>query len=309
METASPSSDTENNCPPGDSSSPVGPEWKSTNCVTPSTTSTTRQQESKATSSRSKDSRLPTARTGSVFERLYKTQTVCTEIRRSSLSPATGINHGRGSHVAPMNRTKRHPRSPVFSVDESAKTFERLCITSTPTRGTSLTRNHPRSTSKTFRSPTRNIPSTKSPLLVKPKAARVGYVYSPRIKPLTVLYFDSRYHPGIGREVIDPITLGSSFFQVFCEYENGGLTTAQIAREIIIAFFKKDFPSGRHWELHEPTVEDRPGPGISYHVKMCATYDWQDAFRIASAQGVVQCNPDAKEVSVMNYMYDVTSDL
>ena len=65
----------------------------------------------------------------------------------------------------------------------------------------------------------------------------------------------------------------------------------------------------RHWELHEPTVEERPGLGSSYHVKMCATYDWQDAFRIASAQGVVQCNPDAKEVSVLNYMYDVTSDL
>jgi hypothetical protein len=65
----------------------------------------------------------------------------------------------------------------------------------------------------------------------------------------------------------------------------------------------------RHWELHEPTVEQRPGTESRFHVKMCATYDWQDAFRIASAQGVILCDPEAKEVSVLNYIYDVTSDL
>jgi hypothetical protein len=86
----------------------------------------------------------------------------------------------------------------------------------------------------------------KSPLISASSTPRVGYVYSPRIKPLTALYFDSRYHPGIGREKVDPISLGSTFFQMFCEYENGGLTPAQIAREIIIAFFRKDFPSGRY---------------------------------------------------------------
>ena len=248
MDTASSSSDIENSGPPGDLSSPIATELKATNYVTPSTTSS--RQESKATSSRSKDSRLPTARTGSVFERLYKTQTACTEIRRKSLSQPSGSNNGSGTKVATKNRTKRSTRSTgtsaTFSIDDSAKSFERLCITSTPTRGTSLTTNLDRSTSKmSFRSPARNIPSTRSPLLATSKATRVGYVYSPRIKPLTRLYFDSRYHPGIGREMIDPITLGSSFFQVFCEYENGGLSTAQIAREIIIAFFKKDFPSGR----------------------------------------------------------------
>jgi hypothetical protein len=56
-------------------------------------------------------------------------------------------------------------------------------------------------------------------------------------------------------------------------------------------------------------VEERPGAGTSFYVKMCATYDWQDAFRIASAHGVVQCDPEGKEVSVLNYIYDVTSDL
>jgi len=149
----------------------------------------------------------------------------------------------------------------------------------------------------------------KTPLKSASKNRKVGYVYSPRMKPLTTLYFDSKYHPGIGREKVEPIKLGNSFFQSFCEYENGGLTTQQIAREIIIAFFKKDFSSGRHWELHEPNVDPRPGEENVFNVKMCATYDWQDAFRIASAQGVVKCNPDAKEVSVLNYIYDITSDL
>ena len=69
------------------------------------------------------------------------------------------------------------------------------------------------------------------------------------------------------------------------------------------------FICDRHWELHEPTVEQRPGEEHSYNVKMCATYDWQDAFRIASAHGVVQCHPEKREVCVLNYIYDVSSDL
>jgi len=56
-------------------------------------------------------------------------------------------------------------------------------------------------------------------------------------------------------------------------------------------------------------VDRRPGEEHGYNVKMCATYDWEDAFRIASAQGVVRCNPEKKEISVLNYIYDVTSDL
>lgn len=56
-------------------------------------------------------------------------------------------------------------------------------------------------------------------------------------------------------------------------------------------------------------MEERSGGGNSFNVKMCATYDWEDMFRIASAQGIVKCDPDAKEVSVFNYIYDVTSDL
>lgn len=73
---------------------------------------------------------------------------------------------------------------------------------------------------------------------------KVGYVYSPRMKPLTTLYFDSKYHH-VPKETVNPLSMGYTFFQNFCEYENGGLTSAEIAREIIIAFFKKDFATGR----------------------------------------------------------------
>lgn len=65
----------------------------------------------------------------------------------------------------------------------------------------------------------------------------------------------------------------------------------------------------RHWELHEPTVDRRPDEKHGYNVKMCATYDWEDAFRIASAQGVVRCEPEKEQISVLNYIYDVTSDV
>ena len=77
---------------------------------------------------------------------------------------------------------------------------------------------------------------------------------------------------------------------------------------ILVSYLTLFLPH-RHWELHEPTVEDRPGSENSFQVKMCATYDWEDMFRIASAQGVVKCDPEKKEVSVLNYIYDITSDL
>jgi len=128
--------------------------------------------------------------------------------------------------------------------------LERLNISSPPLRRTNMAKNRLLDSSEkqmkmTTPSPSRKIPSTRTPFIASLKSPSVKYVYSPRIKPLTSLYFDSKYHPGMGRERIDPISLGSSFFQAFCEYENGGLTPAQIAREIIIAFFRKDFPAGR----------------------------------------------------------------
>jgi hypothetical protein len=65
----------------------------------------------------------------------------------------------------------------------------------------------------------------------------------------------------------------------------------------------------RHWEMHEPSVELRPGEEDSYNVKMSATYDWEDGFRVASAHGVVRCVRAQKDIRVLNYVYDVTSNL
>ena len=129
------------------------------------------------------------------------------------------------------------------------KIFQRLHITGTVANASKRlsSKTPPRfSPARGMRSPVKNIPSTRTPLKASAKKSKVGYVYSPQMKPLTALYFDSKFHPGIGKEKLDPIKLGYSFFQNFCEYENGGLTSEQIAREIIIAFFKKDFPAGRY---------------------------------------------------------------
>ena len=77
------------------------------------------------------------------------------------------------------------------------------------------------------------------------------------MKPLTKLYFISKFHPGVGLEPIEPISLGYTFFQTFCEYETGGINSEDIAKEIFITFFKKDHSQGiRHWKLHEPVVEE-----------------------------------------------------
>lgn len=61
----------------------------------------------------------------------------------------------------------------------------------------------------------------------------------------------------------------------------------------------------RHWEMHEPSVEERRGELDSFNVKMSATYDWQDGYRVASACGIVRCKTEKKEVRVLNYHYDV----
>jgi hypothetical protein len=50
------------------------------------------------------------------------------------------------------------------------------------------------------------------------------------MKPLTKLTFKSRYHPGLGLEVVEPINLGNHFFQRFCEYENSDIDSEQIAK-------------------------------------------------------------------------------
>ena len=46
----------------------------------------------------------------------------------------------------------------------------------------------------------------------------------------------------------------------------------------------------------------------SYDVKMSATYNWSDGYRVATAQGVVECKPEQREVRVINYIYDVSGD-
>jgi hypothetical protein len=144
------------------------------------------------------------------------------------------------------------------------------------------------------------------------------------MKPITKLYFISKFHPGVGLEPIEPLSLGYTFFQAFCEYESSGdVTQEQLAREIIIAFFKKDFPSGRHWQIQkEPECEKivlrttgnkdnagtaarttASGGGTAYRVSMSATYDWDDTYRVANATGVVKFRTAQKEIRVENYRY------
>ena len=66
--------------------------------------------------------------------------------------------------------------------------------------------------------------------------------------------------------------------------------------------------SYRHWELHEPTVTQRNGEEHGFNVKMSATHDVEDSYQVASAQGVVRCYPENREIRVLNYIYDVTTD-
>lgn len=203
----------------------------------------------KATASRSRDTRLPAARTGSVFERLYKTQTASSAASKV-WTPVRAEARRGGTFSSPPPVPSGSRLTPTSAksdkaLEDSLKVFQRLHITGTVSNTSKRLTPKRHTPSRAMRSPAKIIPSNTTPMKSASKRGTVGYVYSPRMKPLTALYFDSKYHPGIGREKVDPIKLGYTFFQMFCEYENGGLTSAQIAREIIIAFFKKDFPSGR----------------------------------------------------------------
>jgi len=218
----------------------------------PSTTATPAKKTSKATTPRNRDFRLPSAKTGSVFDRLYQTQTAASKAwtpARSEARRGGNFSTPTSSSSSKNRRTPTSARSNASSVDESTQIFQRLHITGTVANASKRVtpKRHAlkfSSSQRGIRSPTKNIPSTHTPLKGA-KKVNVGYVYSPRMKPLTSLYFDSKYHPGLGKEKVDPIKLGNSFFQMLCEYENGGLTSEQVSREIIIAFFKKDFPFGR----------------------------------------------------------------
>jgi hypothetical protein len=48
--------------------------------------------------------------------------------------------------------------------------------------------------------------------------------------------------------------------------------------------------------------------GTFYHVSMSATYDWDDAYRVANANGVVRFRRAQKEIRIENYRYDLTGD-
>lgn len=245
------------------------------------------QKSSKATAVRSRDVRLPTTRTGSVFDRLYKTQTAASRA------------------WTPARKQARRAKPLRAPVEEDLDVFTRLHITGTISNTSKrLTHKH----KIRYTPEKKKLSPMKTPIHTPAAKKTRDFVFSPRMKPITKIYFDSKYHPGIGLETVEPIKMGYSFFQAFCEYENGNLDSQQIAKEIILAFFKKDFPAGRHWQLHEPSVEERVGEVKSYDVKMSATYNWSDGYRVATAQGVVECKPEQREVRVINYIYDVSGD-
>jgi len=134
------------------------------------------------------------------------------------------------------------------------------------------------------------------------------------MKPITRLYFVSKFHPGLGPELVDPISLGYKFFQSFCDFETGGIGSETIAKEIFLALFRKDFPSIRHWKLQEPVLTknskhntDKCGGTIAYSIMMNATYSWENTYRVTHARGVIRFK--RKEIRVENFTYVTSGDV
>ena len=219
----------------------------------------------KATARRSRDPRLPVVKSTSVFDRLYKSHTVASRSHtlssRVKLKPSTRAKLG-----------KRNTAGLTIDVDKDLLDFNRMTIArtrkvSTPhkiqlEKGSGpfpFSTPQPKKRVSSYGKAPLSAPSkssASSTFSITPRSARRAYEFSPRMKPLTKLYFDSKFQPGLGPQKIEPISLGYTFFQTFCEYETGGIDSEHIAKEIFIAFFKKDHSQGiRHWKLHEPVVD------------------------------------------------------
>ena len=203
-------------------------------------------QSSKALASRGRDPRLPTSKTSSVFDRLYKTQT------SASRSWAPVRSQARKVKIPTTNGS-----SPSKLLDEQLQVFDRLHITGTVANTSKrIPLHNPTTTpSPDLRTPKRKIGTPRSfgsggssPFSPKtPSRTRGGnLVYSPRMKPKTKLVFKSKHHAGNNVQDVPPISLGYSFFQKFCAYEVGDVDAKTVAKEVIQAFFRKDFPQGRY---------------------------------------------------------------
>jgi hypothetical protein len=286
----------------------------------------------KATASRATDPRLPTvSKSSSVFDRLYKSDTVSSRSHRVSsramLSPKIKSNlRNKNNNNNNMDQDLQVFASLSISDTKGGKSrfisrtphkiqLNALGSTSFSTPPPKLSTYQLMANHDSGKTARHTAPSKGSSSLATTTTRRVAsrYEYSPRMKPVTKLYFISKFHPSVGLEVIDPISLGYTFFQAFCEYESGNVDAPTIAKEILVAVFKKDFPAGRHWELHEPMVSDKivgktAQGGICYKVSMNAKYEWDDAYRVAGAKGVVRFRRAQKEIRIENYRYNLTGD-
>jgi len=191
-------------------------------------------------------------KSSSVFDRLYKSHTVASKIHyissRAKLSSTTLAK-------IPARKT---------DVEKDLLKFNRMTISrskriSTPHKIQKIQWGGPTSTFSTpqprkskkrtspydqtpWSAPSKSSNICGAPIATTPRSATQVYEFSPRMKPITKLYFVSKFHPGVGLEPIEPISLGYHFFQTFCEFEaSGGIDSEHIAKEIFLVFFKKRF--------------------------------------------------------------------
>lgn len=287
---------------------------------------------SKATAPKSLDPRLRAVKSSSVFDRLYKSHTVASKSHtlssRANLKPSTRAklpNFNNSFLSIDVEKDLSNFNSMNISRSRKVSTPHKIRLehkgvrmTSFPSFSTPQPIQRKKRLSSYEQAPhtAPSKSSSSSTFSVLPRSAKRVYEFSPRMKPLTKLYFVSKFHPGVGLEPIEPISLGYTFFQTFCEYETGGIDSQHIAKELFIAFFKKDHSMGiRHWKLHEPVVgksstsRQSRRSGTSYPLTMNATYARGNTYRVAHAKGVVRFKGSQnKEIMVENFTYNLTGD-
>jgi len=254
--------------------------------------------------SRVSDHRLPAVKSTSVFDRLYKSHTIASKshtekdlliFNRMSISRSKKMSTPHKISWESKGGRKLASPSP-FTTPQPRKNG------SAPSSWINHT-GVPDSTPTKLSSSSPGITSTPTGSYKRSTTKRV-YEFSPRMKPLTKLYFVSKFHPGLGPEPVDPISLGYTFFQTFCEYETGEIDPEEIAKEIFVAFFKKDFPCIRQWKLQEPSISTIDGRNeCAYSIKMSATHVKGNTSKVTKARGVVRFKQNQKEIIVENFTY------
>lgn len=136
---------------------------------------------------------------------------------------------------------------------------------------------------------------------------------APRFAPGSiVVYMSDGYHTGSGDPPLNvyDMSRNTALRDVVLEYERGTMNPATLCREIIEAFFDKEFVgNGKHWDRDGSSVSQLASSSndeyVSYASVCSATWDWKDIYAVASSKATIRVFLQKPEIHILEYKYYV----